>query len=267
MDTEQQVKLDFLEEAEEYFDSLESLLIDLEAEGAEPSLLDTAMRAAHSLKGGAAMMRLPAMSKAAHRLEDFLKILRVHRVNTVVEKDITTLLLQGVDCLRNARDLYQADSLADDWYANHAEHIFDALRDKLGDLSEEDEDSLLAEEEQVDVSTLIFQSGVEDCLEIFAAKIDILAPAQLKQELLERASELAELGQMSQIEPFVQLCESVQQQIAIAPSDSIPELAREALKLWERSHALVLVGRMDKLPTQLGTVTSKKRDRSISTRH
>ena len=252
MDTEQQAKFEFLEEAGEYFDNLESLLIDLEAQGAEPNLLDTAMRAAHSLKGGAGMMQLPTMSKIAHHLEDFLKILRVRKDDSLVDKETATLLLQGIDCLRSVRNNYQTDSLADDWFGQNAEPVFSALRSKLGDLSEEDEDKLLAEEEQVDVSTLLFQSGVEDCLENFAAQIDILEPAQLKQELSTRTTELAELGQMSQIEPFVQLCQSVQQQTAIAPLGSIKDIAREALKLWERSHALVLVGRMNKLPTQLG---------------
>ncbi|MGL5794430.1 MAG: hybrid sensor histidine kinase/response regulator, partial [Waterburya sp.] len=61
-------------------------------------------------------------------------------------------------------------------------------------------------------------------------------------------------GQMSQIEPFVQLCQSVQQQLAIVSLAEIKDLAQKALKLWERSHALVLVGRLDKLPIQVGGV-------------
>ena len=252
MDTEKQARLDFLEEAEEYFDNLESLLMDLEAQGAEPNILDTAMRAAHSLKGGAGMMRLPVMGKIAHCLEDFFKILRVRKDNSLVNKETTTLLLQGIDCLRTVRNLYQANSLADSWFSQNAEPVFDALRAILGDLSEEDEDKLLAEEEQIDVSTMLFQSGVEDCLESFEAQIDILEPAQLKTELGVRAEELGELGLMSQIEPFVQLCESVKQQLEIVSLADIKNLAREALKLWERSHALVLVGRMDRLPSQIG---------------
>lgn len=62
---------------------------------------------------------------------------------------------------------------------------------------------------------------------------------------------------MSQIEPFVQLCESVKQQSAIASLDTIKDLAHEALKLWERSQVLVLIGRVDKLPTQLGNLSNQ----------
>lgn len=258
MDTDQQVRLDFLSEAEEYFNSLESLLMDLDVQGAEPSLLDTAMRSAHSLKGGAAMMRYVPLSKIAHRLEDFLKILRVRKDNSLVDQEVTTLLLQGVDCMRAARNLHQQqDSIDDGWLAQNAEPIFESLRAKLGDLKDEDEDLLLAEEEQIDVSSLIFQSGVEECLASFKAQLEILEPTQLKAELAAQAEQLAEFGLMSQIEQFVQLCQSVQQQLAITPLESIKDLAQQALKLWERSHALVLVGRIDKLPVQLdGTAES-----------
>jgi len=257
MDTDRQVKLDFLSEAEAYFDSLESLLMDLDAQGAEPSLLDTAMRSAHSLKGGAAMMRLAPLSQIAHRLEDFLKILRVRKDDSLVDKEVTNLLLQGVDCMRSVRDINQQLETVDaDWLAQNADPVFERLRDRLGDLKDEDEDLLLAEEEQIDVSSLIFQSGVEDCLEGFKAQIDTLEPEQLKAELEIQTEQLVEFGMMSQIEPFVQLCQSVQQQIAITPLNEVKELAQQALKLWERSHALVLVGRMDKLPTTLDGTTS-----------
>lgn len=256
MDTDQQVRLDFLSEAEEYFDNLESILMSLDSQGAEPSLLDTAMRAAHSLKGGAAMMHFVPLSNIAHRLEDFLKILRVRKDDSLVDREVTTLLLRSVDCLREVRNLHQQqDSIEDDWLDANSAPIFQRLRQKLGDLQEADEDLLLAEEEQVDVSTLIFNSGVEDCLESFEVQIDVLEPAQLKEELKIQAEQLAEFGQMSNIEPFVSLCHSVLQQLAVVSLEGIKDLARQAFKQWERSHALVLVGRLDKLPSQLGMVS------------
>ena len=252
MDTEQQARIDFLDEANEYFDNLESLLIELDAKGADRGILDSAMRAAHSLKGGAAMMRFETLSKIAHRLEDFLKILRVRQDNSLVDREVTNLLLQGVDLLREARDLHRQNaSISEDWLTGNAEPIFKALVARLGSLTDEDEDRLLAEEEQIDVSSLIFQSGVEDCLESFAPQIDLLTPSELKAELALQAEQLAEFGAMSQIQPFVRLCESVRQSIASIPLEKVKDLARQALKLWERSHALVLVGRIDKLPTQI----------------
>ncbi|MDJ0593024.1 MAG: Hpt domain-containing protein [Pleurocapsa sp. MO_226.B13] len=257
MDTEQQARLNFLEEAEEYFDRLESFLIDLDDRGVQTNLLDSAMRAAHSLKGGAAIVQFTSLSKIAHRIEDFLKILLVRQDESLINQETITLLLQGVDRLREVRNLYRQQADVDEaWLANHTEPIFEALRARLGDLTEEDEKLLLAEEERVDVSSLIFQSGVEDYLASFPAQIDSLEPAQLKAELAIQAEQLAEFGQMSQIEPFVRLCQSVRQQLAVVSLDEVKDLAHQALKLWERSQALVLVGRLDKLPTQLGDVTT-----------
>ena len=93
---------------------------------------------------------------------------------------------------------------------------------------------------------------MEECLESFKAQISSgLDSSQLKAELEIQTEQLAEFGLMSQIDPFVQLCQSVQQQIVVTPLDEIADLAQQALKLWERSHALVLVGRIDKLPTRL----------------
>ena len=266
MDTHQQVRLDFLEEAEEYFNSLESLLLDLDVQGAEPSLLDTAMRSAHSLKGGAAMMRFVPLSQIAHRLEDFLKILRVRQDNSLVNKEVTTLLLQGVDCMRAVKQIHQQqDSVDENWLTQNAEPVFASLHARLGDLKEEDEDFLLAEEEQIDVSSLVFQSGVEDCLESFKTQIDILEPEKLKAELEMQAEQLAEFGRMSQIDSFIELCQSVQQQLTVTPLTEIRNLAEQAFKLWERSYALVLVGRTDQLPTQLDGFSEVKADSTETT--
>ena len=77
MDTEQQIRLNFLDEAEEYFDNMETNLLGLADTVVDIQKIDIILRAAHSIKGGAAMMGFGNLSKIAHRLEDFLKILRV----------------------------------------------------------------------------------------------------------------------------------------------------------------------------------------------
>ena len=170
--------------------------------------------------------------------------------------------------MRAVRNLHQQqDSVDEDWLSQNAEPVFASLRAKLGDLKEEDEDLLLAEEEQVDVTALIFQSGVEDCLESFKTQIDILNPAELKAELEIQTEQLAEIGRMSQVEPFVQLCQSVQQRLAVIPVNEIGDLAHQALKLWERSHALVLVGRIDKLPTNLDGTAAAIADSTRQTKN
>ena len=62
MDTEQQIRLNFLDEAEEYFDLMESNLLGLADTAIDPQRVDLVLRAAHSIKGGAAMMSLNTLS-------------------------------------------------------------------------------------------------------------------------------------------------------------------------------------------------------------
>ncbi len=105
MDKEQQIRLNFLDEAEAYFDSLESHLLGLTQAELDRQQVDTVLRLVHSVKGGAAMMSFVFLSEIAHRLEDFLKILRVRYINERIETEVETLLLQGVDCLRNVSNI------------------------------------------------------------------------------------------------------------------------------------------------------------------
>ncbi|MBE0596043.1 MAG: Hpt domain-containing protein, partial [Desulfuromonadales bacterium] len=66
----------FLEEAAEHLATLESGLLRLEQEPADGAALEALFRAAHTLKGSAALMKRPLVSTLAHRLEDILEDLQ-----------------------------------------------------------------------------------------------------------------------------------------------------------------------------------------------
>ena len=252
MDRDQQIQLDFLEEAQEYFDNLESTIIDLDSQEVNTELLDKAMRAAHSLKGGAAMMGFTSLNKIAHRLEDFLKILRVRKDVTLLDREVTTLLLQGVDCLREVGKAHKSQTLVDEqWIAKITTPVFDPLHQRLGDLKDEDEDSLLAEEEEVDVSNLVFETGVEECLDSLEPKLDTLTPQELRLELASSAEQLTDFGLMSSLDAFVSLCESVQAKLGTVSDEGLRDFAYQAFNTWQRSHALVTLGRLDQIPQNL----------------
>ena len=154
MDTEQQIRLNFLEEAEEYLDRMESNLLGLSETQIDPQKVDIVLRAAHSIKGGAAMMSFDVLSKVAHRLEDFLKILRVRYVGSQIETEIETFLLQSVDCLRDISDRNrQGQKVIESAVEERIEPVFAALQKYLGDLEIADENALLAQDEEVDPGT------------------------------------------------------------------------------------------------------------------
>jgi chemosensory pili system protein ChpA (sensor histidine kinase/response regulator) len=201
------------------------------------------------------MMGFDHLSQVAHRMEDFLKILRVRQDPEQINTEVETLLLQGVDTLRTIARLYRRSTKIDEaWLQKQVHPIFQQLQDRLGELREEDEDALLAQEEQVDVSMILFTGGVEDCLDTFEQQLEQLAqlnPQQLRQELQATTEQLAEFGRMGELQAFVSLCESVQEVLPRTAPSHIQPLATEVLSVWRRCHSLVLIGRTAQLPEQL----------------
>jgi chemosensory pili system protein ChpA (sensor histidine kinase/response regulator) len=72
----QRIVFYFIEEASEHLRTIEQGLLDLQATIANPESLTEVYRAAHSVKGGAAMLGLSGIQRTAHCLEDGFKALK-----------------------------------------------------------------------------------------------------------------------------------------------------------------------------------------------
>ena len=248
MDTEQQIRLNFLDEAEEYFDRIESNLLGLSDTAVDPEKIDLVLRSAHSIKGGAAMMGLNTLSHIAHRLEDFFKILRVRYAANSVDVEVETLLLQSVDCIRHLGSLdrqelsglsSEATQQQKEAIGDRIEPIFERLQEHLGDLQASDENALLAQDEDVNPALLIFEEGVDEILDRFEEQLPSFEVASLSEELITTAQELMGFGNMAGLDSFTQLCESIAQNAHSLASAEMPKLTDESVKIWRRSHALV----------------------------
>jgi two-component system, chemotaxis family, sensor histidine kinase and response regulator PixL len=252
MDNDKRIPLKFLDESEDCCDRIEATVLGLANTIPSSQALDEALRAAHSIKGGAAMMGFLPLSSVAHQLEEFFKILRVRYHSKSINTEVETLLLQGVDCLRMVGDLHrQGESIDRTWLATKSQPIFDRLQQHLGDLRPEDEDALLSQEGDVDPGILLFESGVNAALDLLESQFEILSPAELFPELQATAAELSDFGRMAKLDRFVDLCQSVKIQARSIDPAQVIELTRQALKLWRKSHSLVLLGRFDKIPDRL----------------
>ncbi len=248
----QEVQINFLDEAESCFDIIESVLLGLSSTVAESEPLDRALRSIHSVKGGAGMMGFTSLSEIAHRLEDFLKILRVRYYGTQINTEVETLLLQGLDGLRQIGDFNrQGTEIEASWLQERIDPIFEQLRQHLGELQDEDEDRLFAMSEDIDPSLLMFEEGVETILEQLETELGELSSSQLSEALVIASEKLLAFGRMANLEPFVQLCESIKLQATIVGEKELKSLQQEALTLWRRSHALVVRGNLEKLPSGL----------------
>ncbi|MDJ0531037.1 MAG: Hpt domain-containing protein [Xenococcaceae cyanobacterium MO_207.B15] len=101
MDTASQQRIlgYFIEEAKEHLQTLEQGILQLGTAVQDPETVNEMFRAAHSVKGGAAMLGYASIQKTAHRLEDSFKILKENPVN--VDQKLESLFLTGYDHLQD----------------------------------------------------------------------------------------------------------------------------------------------------------------------
>ncbi|BAT53998.1 CheA Signal Transduction Histidine Kinases STHK [Nostoc sp. NIES-3756] len=251
-DKELEIQMQFLEEATDYINTLEGVLLEIDtSHRIDLDKMNAALRAAHSIKGGAAMMGYRALSDLSHRLEDAFKVLKTRKNSLEIDTQLQSLLLSAVDWLRQIVELLgEGNAVEEDWLTTFCHPVFDELRDRLGDPSPEDAATMLSPEEGQDIVPLLFETEVEGCLQRLESVLADKDQPCLQEEVAIMAAELGGLGEMLQLTAFTQLCESIKYHIENANSN-ITEIAQLALQTWRRSQALVLTNQRDNLPTKL----------------
>ncbi len=252
-DKELEIQMQFLEEATDYLNTLEGILLEIDTTNRiDLDKINAALRAAHSIKGGAGMMGFKSLSHLSHRLEDSFKVLKTKKNSLEIDTQLQSLLLSGVDWLRQIVELLAEGNVVEDaWLATFCYPVFDELHDRLGDPTPEDASTMLSPEDGQDVIPLLFATEVEECLQRLESVLADSEQPGLHEEVVIMAAELGGLGEMLQLAAFSKLCESVTQQLETVSSDRIPEIAQLALQAWRRSQALVLINQLDNLPTEL----------------
>ena len=103
----------FIEEAKEHLETLEQGILDLATVVNDSERVNEMFRAAHSVKGGAAMLGYTSIQKTAHRLEDSFKVLRENELE--VDQNLESLFLTSYDVLQDLINRLQSeDSLQDE---------------------------------------------------------------------------------------------------------------------------------------------------------
>ncbi|PLZ11232.1 hybrid sensor histidine kinase/response regulator [Fischerella thermalis] len=253
-DKELEIQMQFLEEATDYLNTLEGILLEIETNHRiAPDKINAALRAAHSIKGGAGMMGFRSLSDLAHRLEDSFKVLKTRKNSLEIDTELQSLLLSGVDWLRQIVELHSEGNTVDEqWLSTFCYPVFDELHQILGDPTPEDASTILSpEDDGQNIIPLLFETEVEGCLQRLESVLADHQQPCLKEELAIMAAELGGLGEMLQLEAFTQLCESIAHHLDTAQPDEIEEIARASLTAWRRSQALVLTNQLDSLPTEL----------------
>ncbi|MDX2299672.1 MAG: chemotaxis protein CheA [Xanthomonadaceae bacterium] len=117
----------FFDESVEGLDAMEAALLKLDTGDADPELVNTIFRSAHSIKGGSATFGFPEIAAFTHVAEELLDNLRSGKRQVSVE--IVELLLRCVDGMRGMLDRAQRAEAAANAVTNG---LLDELRAALG---------------------------------------------------------------------------------------------------------------------------------------
>ncbi|WP_052128840.1 Hpt domain-containing protein [Neosynechococcus sphagnicola] len=279
---QQRIVLYFIEEAKEHLDTIEHSLLNLQATIADAEGMNEVFRAAHSIKGGAAMLGLGSIQATAHRLEDSFKILKECPI--VSDQHLESLFLRVFDPLRElVEELQGPFGLTDEASQRimaKVEPVFGELSDHLNALvTQAGGYPVTADEWMIPVPNLagmvtepstavteesalliLFQRDIpallQEMQQVFAQPDQFEGRVQL-QEYCRR---LIQIGEQFDLSIWCELMEMAQQAIANV-AYSLAELAQPICQEIEQARCLVIEGRSAEImvsPTLqawVGTVT------------
>nr|WP_290223227.1 Hpt domain-containing protein [Trichocoleus desertorum] len=258
---QQQILGYFIEEAKEHLETLESGLLDLRSTVADPERVNELFRAAHSIKGGAAMLGFTSIHKIGHRLEDSFKLLQEHPI--AVDQQLESFFLKGFDALKELVDYLQGPfGLRDedaDQVLQESEPAFIELQDYLNRLIGVGGKSAAATVQPISTKasaqpqarsassesmTAQVTVGLKLMLQLFKQKDS----ATSRQQLHVLCDRLLQLSRG--VNAWQNLVQTAQAAIA-NPQNSYQVLAPLVIKELKEASALVQTGRADEVaPSQ-----------------
>ncbi|MEB3339469.1 hybrid sensor histidine kinase/response regulator [Okeania sp.] len=209
----------FVEETTELLQTLEQGLINISQEH-ELQTLHKLMRAAHSIKGGAACIGLMGIKTIAHNLENGIRAL--YQENTVFDVALENLLLQAFDCLRSPTlEQIETGNYNEKTALSQAKQIFEQLESKLGHSLEAAAEFPEVPMEQGDMAKFLFTeeipSGLHRWESLLAGKSKGDNSLSLKNELKRQAEVFATLGTMLNLSGFASIAETTIRALDVNP--------------------------------------------------
>ncbi|MEG3440412.1 Hpt domain-containing protein [Pannus brasiliensis CCIBt3594] len=229
----------FIEEASELLQTIETGLLSLQ-EDRSPARVHEIMRAAHSIKGGAASVGLDAIRTLSHRLEDFFRALYQEGVRW--DSELESLLLQGFDCLKNPL-LEQIDRGEHDPEAAllTAEPIFQQIQELLAEALVSGADFIPGSADLgIDITRSIFDVDVETELQRVKTVLDG-GTGDVAIELRTTIEIFTGFSEMLALPGFGEIGRVVGEKLEKYP-DRATEITRIALQDWDNARSAVLAG-------------------------
>ncbi|NWF62655.1 MAG: hybrid sensor histidine kinase/response regulator [Fischerella sp.] len=231
----------FIEEVPELLQAIETGLLTLRSERSSTKLHEL-MRAAHSLKGGAAIVELEGIITIAHRLEDIFRALYDETIE--IDADLEGLLLQAYDCLRFPLTEQIATGCFDlESALTTANPIFTKIEEKLGDaLTRANYYIPDSADLNVDIIASVFQVDVAHGLERLTVAIATkLQKHEIAEELRAQTELFAKFAEFLELPGFKAIAETTLAALEAHPDQAL-HIAQLALADFTSSREAVLAG-------------------------
>jgi chemosensory pili system protein ChpA (sensor histidine kinase/response regulator) len=228
----------FIEEAKDHLVTIEQGLLNLQTTLQDSEMVNELFRAAHSVKGGAAMLGISSILRISHRFEDFFKILK-ESPNLQVDRTLESLLLKVFDTLRASVEHLERATLNDETASalmSKIEPVFTEIDQHLAAESRPD-----ANKNAEDPVIAAFQNDVplqlRQMLELFKQP----QSSASTQQLQEYCQQLINLGAQFGLPGWIELCQTAQNAIA-NPQNTYRTLAPVVITQLKEAQELVANG-------------------------
>jgi chemotaxis protein histidine kinase CheA len=252
---QQQILGYFIEEAKEHLDSIETGLLNLSQTMSDAEEMNQIFRAAHSIKGGAAMLGFNSIQRVSHHFEDAFKILKENpQVN--IDRKLEDLFLKGFDGLKALVDQLQSTfGLREedaDQIVQSTEPTFAALGEYLNQL-------IQAGSAPTPTQPLMTPNALEQVSKILKVMLQLFKQGdnpKSRQQLIALCTRLMQIAPKNQ--PWIHLGQTAQRAIA-NQANAYAQLAPVIIKELKQSSDLLLAGRSGEIipSTTLQRLTQK----------
>jgi HPt (histidine-containing phosphotransfer) domain-containing protein len=229
----------FLDEAQEHLRTIEEGLANPMAL-AQPAQLKEVFRAAHSIKGGAAMLDLSVVQQIGHHLEQAFK--QVKDRSLVLDDELQMALQEGLAVLRTSLQQLQQNQPPNPELAQ--DPVFDKIRERLQAIEQvhnsgEDSGHLYAEPAIEQVFGTYVNQKIQQFVEICQKP---QAEIVTKQELQQICQKIGSLGESFEFLAWTNLLISCR--LAISnPLNSTEQLQDVIPQAIQQAQMLVLAGK------------------------
>ncbi len=234
----------FLEEAPELLRTIEEEIFAINEGEVEiedrPLRVNSLMRAAHTLKGGAANVGLETIKTVAHSMEDVFKAL--YNPELEIDTKAKRLIYESFDCLREPLTAEFSQVQIDrDAILDRAAVVFAELQEIFGDYLTDQDAFPTSEELGLDVVESFFDAVIPERLQELATAIASNDNSHVTETLRTQAEIFMGLAESLALPGFGEVAQTIIMALENS-SDHALEIAKAAMKNLEAAKQQVMDG-------------------------